>query len=264
MPDRYVDAVRARRAELRAERSLLTGDHRAELRSCLALSRIAASARSGEAFACLAREAADYVEAADRTARRRLPALLAAAVRTLAMEVHDGWASALRPALRRIAAERDLTVDLQWPRLPAPLLPVVPTAVPSPTVPPRSLLAGAAAGAAVWRLALFPLAVLPLLGLPVLAGPALAPLAIAAGVAALVATARARRTAAERARLRRHVEQSLATAALAVDADLGRRLVEVERAVAPVLDAAVLRRRAAVDAELALLAPAPAGEASRG
>ncbi|GAA1220476.1 hypothetical protein [Pseudonocardia alaniniphila] len=263
MPDRYVDAVRARRAELRAERNLLTGDHRAELRSCLALSRIAASTRSGEAFACLAREAADHVEAADRTARQRLPALLATAVHTLAMEVHGGWANALRPALRRIAAERDLTVDLQWPRLPAPLLPVVPT-VASMAAPPRSLLAGAAAGAAVWRLALFPLAVLPLLGLPVLAGPALAALAIAAGVAAVVATARARRAAAERARLRRHIDQSLASAALAVDADLGRRLVELERAVVPVLDAAVLRRRAAVDAELALLAPAPAGEGSRG
>jgi hypothetical protein len=100
--------------------------------------------------------------------------------------------------------------------------------------------------------------------LPALTGPALAPLAVAAGVAALVATARAQHTAAERARLRRHVEQLLAAAALAVDADLGRRLVELERAVVPVLDAAVLRRRAVVDAELALLAPAPAGEASRG
>jgi hypothetical protein len=264
MPDRYVDAVRARRAELRAERSLLTGGHRAELRSCLALSRIAASTRSGDAFAGLAREAADHVEAADRAARQRLPALLGAAVHTLAVEVHDSWANALRPALRRIAAECDLPVDPQWPRLPAPLLPVVPTMAPVPVVRPRSLLAGAAAGAAVWRLALLPLAVLPLLGLPALAGPAPAPLAVAAGVAALVATARARRTAAERARLRRHIEQSLAAAALAIDADLGRRLVELERAVVPVLDAAVLRRRAAVDAELALLAPAPVGEASRG
>lgn len=264
MPDRYVDAVRARRAELRAERSLLTGGHRAELRGCLALSRIAASTRSAEAFAGLAREAVDHVEAADRTARQRLPGLLAATVHTLALEMHHGWACRLRPALRRIAAERDLPVGPRWPLLPAPLLPAVPTAAPSPAVRPRSLLAGAAVGAAVWRLALLPLAVLPLVGLPALAGPVLAPLAVAAGVAALVATVRARATAAERAWLRRHVEQSLAAAALAVDADLGRRLVELEGAVAPELDAAVLRRRAVVDAELALLAPARGGEPSRG
>jgi hypothetical protein len=263
MSDRYVDAVRARRAELRAERSLLTGGHRAELRSCLALSRISASTHSGEALAGLAREVADHVEAADRTARQRLPALLATAVHALGVEVHAGWAAALRPALRRIAAERDLPLHPEWPRLPAPLLPVVPAEAPIPAGRPRSLLAGAADGAALWRLALLPLAVLPLLGLPALAGPALAPLGVGTGVAALVITARARRTATERARLRRHTEQSLAAAALAIDADLARRLVELERAVAPALDAAVLRRRAAVDAQLALLAPARTGEGVR-
>ena len=44
MPDRYADAVRARRAELRAERELLGGGHRGELRTALALSRVLSGA----------------------------------------------------------------------------------------------------------------------------------------------------------------------------------------------------------------------------
>ncbi|WP_433557378.1 hypothetical protein ACQPWY_37305 [Pseudonocardia xinjiangensis] len=94
------------------------------------------------------------------------------------------------------------------------------------------------------------------------AEPALAPLAVGAGVAAVIATVRARRTSAERLRLHRHTEQVLAAAARAVDADLGRRLVELERAAVAALDAAVLRRRAEVDAELALLAPERTGQVS--
>ena len=35
MPDRYADAVRARRRELRAERELLCGGHRRELHNAL-------------------------------------------------------------------------------------------------------------------------------------------------------------------------------------------------------------------------------------
>jgi hypothetical protein len=262
MPDRYVDAVRARRAELRAARALLTGGHRVELRSCLALSRITAAADAGAALAGLAREAADHIDAGPPVGRQRLPGLLSTAVDAVAVEVHAGWAAALRPALRRIAGERDLVLDPGWPRLPPPRLSGLVATVPAPAVRPWSLLAGAADGAALWRLALFPLAVLPLLGLPALAGPALAPLAVGIGVAAVVAAVRARRASAERLRLHRHTEQVLAAAARAVDADLGRRLVELERAVVVTLDAAVLRRRAEVDAELALLAPERTGQVS--
>ena len=41
-PDRYADAVRARRAELRGARALLLGGHRTELHSGLAAGRLAA------------------------------------------------------------------------------------------------------------------------------------------------------------------------------------------------------------------------------
>jgi hypothetical protein len=117
-------------------------------------------------------------------------------------------------------------------------------------------------GAALGRLALFPLAALPLVGLPALGGPALAPLAVGVGLTALVVAARSRRVAAERERLRRRVEQVVVAGAAAIEADLDRRLVELEPGVSAALDAAVLRRRAAVDRELAALAPERAG--SRG
>ena len=254
MPDRYIDAVRARRVELRAWRGLLTGGHRAELRSCLALSRIAAAAEASGALAGLAREAADHIETGDRAARGSCPTCsprLSPPSRSTSTP--DGrW-----PCAPRCAGSRPNGI-CRWIRAGPGCRhrssrrcrqrrsPPVACGRCSPVLPtgPRS-----------WRLALFPVAMLPLLGLPALAGPALAPLAAGAGVAAVAATARARRTAAERARLRCHTEQVLAAAALAIDADLGRRLVELERTVVAALDAAVLRRRAAVDAELALLAP---------
>jgi hypothetical protein len=266
MPDRYADAVRARRAELRAMRLSLVGGHRAELRSCLALSRLTAAADIEQALAQLRREMAEHCDAGDRAARARLLELLAAAVPHIAEAVDTRWTAGLRPGLRRIGTERGLDLGAGWPRLPAPHLPGRPPDVPASRRPGavRSLLAGALDGAALWRLALFPLAVLPLLGLPVLGGPAFAPLALGAGVAAVVGTAVARRTAAERARLRLVAEQAVTAAGAALHSDLARRLVEVERSVGAALDAAVLRRRAAVDAELASLAPDRPQEASRG
>jgi hypothetical protein len=264
MPDRYADAVRARRAELRVRRELLTGGHRAELRTSMALSRLAVAAETGAALAGLAREARVHAESGDRDARARLPALLAAAVDDIAGALHTGWAAALRPALRRIATERGLAMAPGWPRLPAPRLAAVSPAPPEAGGAVGSLLAGAADGAALWRLALFPLAVLPLLGLPALGGPALAPLAIGAGVAAVVVAARSRRTAGERIRLRRHVDEVIAVAAAALDADLGRRLLELERTAGAALDAAVLHSRAEVDAELALLTADRPAQVHRG
>ncbi len=255
MSTRYACAVHARRVELRARRADLTGDHRVELRSCLALSRLAATADTAAALAGLAREVAFHIDAADRAARERLPARLAAAVDDVAFAGHAAWAAALRPALRRIATERSLSMPPGWPRLPAgrppPALGVHP---PAPVRAAGAVLAGAADGAAAWRVALVPVAVLPLLGLPALGGTALAPLAVGAGVAAVLATGRSRRMGVERVRLRRHADEVLAATRAALDTDLGRRLLDVERTAGLALDAAVADERAAVDAELALLA----------
>jgi hypothetical protein len=261
MPDRYADAVLARRRELRELRERLAGGHRGELRSCLALSRLAAAGDASEALAGLRREAAEHVRRGDRAARERLPEHVTAAVAAVATTAAARWAADLGPPLRRIATERGLAMERGWPRLPPPRAPGPPPP-PAPAAPGPTLLAGMIEGAALGRLALLPLAALPLAGLPALGGPALGPLAVGVGLTALVVAARARRIAAERHRLYRRVEQIVGSAAAAIEADLDRRLVELELSATAALDAAVLRRRAAVDRELALLAADRAG--SRG
>lgn len=246
MPDRYGDAVRARRRELVEERGRL-GTHRTELRSELALSRIAAADALAAACTRLGREARAHIEHPDRAVRRGLPARLGPALDTLAAGVDTHWAAEVGAGLRRIAAARSLDVGplAAWPTLPAARpLPV------APRCPERSsLLSGAVDGLALWRLVLLPLAALPVLGLPALGGPALAPLAVGVGVAVAVIAVRSRRVALERAALRRCVDETLAAARAALDTDLGRRLLELERSAGADLDAAVARRRAAVETE---------------
>ncbi|WP_343942934.1 hypothetical protein, partial [Pseudonocardia zijingensis] len=95
--------------------------------------------------------------------------------------------------------------------------------------------------------------------LPAPGGPVLAPLTAGVALAALAAAARARFAALRRERLHRRVEQIIAAAARAIESDLDRRLVELELATSAALDAAVLRRRAAVDRELASLAAGSTG-----
>lgn len=246
MSDRYRDAVQARRAELRVERGLLTGGHRIDLRSALALSRLGTTADAGARLNGLRREAAAHIDGPDRAMRRRLPALLAVAVDDLVAEAHAQWSATVPAALRRIAGERSLDMAPGWPQVPPPRPVAVPAELPDP--PPRSLLAGALDGAALWRLALLPLAVLPLVGPTVLG-----PLAVGIGLAALVAGVRARRATVEQARLRRHVDEVLAAARAAVDVEFGRQVLELERAAGAALDAAVAQRRREVETELALL-----------
>jgi hypothetical protein len=253
MPDRYADAVRARRAELRDVRARLAGGHRGELRSCLALSRLAAAGDAAAALAALRGEVAVHVRRGDRQARELLPARLQRAVAEVAASVAASWGEGLLPPLRRMAAERGLVMEPGWPSLPAARTVRVPQA-PEPPEPLPSFVTGVVEGAALWRPALLPLAALPLLGLPALGGPALLPLALGTGVAAVVTAGAARRTAARRARLHRGAEQVLGAAAAAIDADLDRRSIELERAAGAALDAAVLRRRGEVERELARLA----------
>jgi hypothetical protein len=258
MPDRYAEAVRARRAELADARGQLHGSHRAELRGELALSRLAAADALAAALAQLGREARGHIGHPDHAVRAGFPALLAAALDRIAEAAHERWVAELAAGLRQIATVRSLGLGPAWPRLPPPRLPVLPAPPPVEAVRAgRSLLSGAVEGLALWRLVLFPIAVLSVVGLAAPAWPALLPLAAGVGVAGAVVAARSRRIALERAALRRCAEETLAAARVALEADLGRRLVEVERSAGADLDAAVARRRRTVDAELRALAPDP-------
>lgn len=261
--DRYADAVRARRAELREAADLLGGTHRAELRSELALARISESDALGTALGRAVREVRAYTDGADRARRAALPALLGPALDALADGVHADRAPPLRAALRRIATARSLAMEHDWPVLPQPRRPVVGPITPTPVRPARSLLTGALHGVALWRLALLPLVVLPLLGLPVVSGPALIPLAVGAGAVGLVAAVRSRRVVLERAALRSCAEEVFAAARTALDADLGRRMLELERMLGADLDRAVARRRAVLAPESRALAPDAVPEESR-
>ena len=252
MPDRYAEAVRARRAELRAEQGPLGGTHRAELRAELGLARIVATDAAAVAFADLAGEVGAHASHPERAVGRALPARLPAALDALAIRVHTATLAQLAPALRRIAAARRLDLGQGWPTLPRPRLPVLDGVPAAPVRAPR--LAGAAEGLAVWRVALVLLAAMPLVGLPVWGGPALAPVAVGVGAAAVAVAVLTRRGGAERAVLRRQVEGMLAQARAALRVDVERMLLELERSAAAELDAAVERRRAAVEAELLALA----------
>jgi hypothetical protein len=251
MPDRYADAVRARRAELRALRELLVGGHRAELRTELATVKVAVAALLGAALTAVAREFRGQVERADGRTRTVLPELLLAEVEdTLARERYAGLAAAAAAA-RRTAAVRSVPFDPAWPARgrgsPRRRIPEPPPLEPPPGAA-RALLVGVAGS---WRLALVPLVALSVVGI---AGPALLPLALGTGVAAVLAAGRARAVAHERARLRQWADEVLAGARAWADAELVAAFLELERVAGADLDAAVARRRGEVEAELAALA----------
>lgn len=250
-PDRYGDAVRARRIELRAEQGPLSGTHRAELRAEVTLARIVAADAAAAAFAELARAAEAHATHPAPAVRRSLPTALPAALDAAAERVHTTTLATLVPALRRIAAARRLDLGPRWPTPPPPRLPVV-EGPPGRVRAPR--LAGAAEGLAVWRVALVVAAAMPLVGLPVLGGPALAPVAVGLGVAAVTVVVWSRRVFVGRAVLQRQVDAVLARGRAAVRVDTERMLLELERAAATELDVAVEHRRVEVETELLALA----------
>jgi hypothetical protein len=254
--------VRARRAELRGARALLLGGHRAELRSGLAAGRLTVSAELATALAALDRELRHHADHADRAGRAALPGQVAAAVDRLAARAGERWVTAVLPAVRRVATARSLPVPWSMPGGADPVTAVLarPCAVPLPAPDPptgavRALLAGATEG--TWRLALLPAAALSAVGLPALGGRSAVPLAAGLGLALLVVAVRARRSAADRARLRRWGADAVAAVRGALETELSRRLLEVERLAGAELDDAVDRRRTVVDGELRALAPEP-------
>jgi hypothetical protein len=259
VPDRYADAVRARRAELRSVRTLLLGGHRVELRHCVTASRLAASAELADALAGLGRELRHHAARAGRAGRAALPATAGSAVDRLVGHVVARWAVVLVTGLRRVAAPRCPPGLTPWPVDTDPVVALVvrrpSVALPGPDPPAGSMRALLLVTGGTWRLALLPAAVLPAVGLPALGGLAVLPPALGLGLALLVVGVRAHRVAADRVRLRRWADESVATVRVALDAELARRAVEVERVAGAELDELVARRLAWVDAELRALAP---------
>ncbi|MBL8926062.1 MAG: hypothetical protein JNM77_07460 [Pseudonocardia sp.] len=256
-PDRYADAVRARRTELRGVRALLLGGHRVEMRHCLTASRLVAVAELTAALSVLGRELRHHAARADRAGRAALPALAEAAVGRLVDRVVMRWAAVVLPGLRRVASP--LAPDA------VPFLHPVVTVftrrpsitVPGPEPPQRALgalVAGATGG--TWRLAVLPVAVLPAVGLPAVGGRAVLAPALGIALALVVATTRAQRVAADRARLRRWADEVTAAVRAALGTELARLLIDVERVAGAELDELVAGRLALVEAELRALAPA--------
>jgi hypothetical protein len=252
-PDRYADAVRARRAELRDARTSLLGGHRAELHGCLAAARLTASAELAGALAGLDRELRHHADRGGPSDRAALPGRADAAVARFVDHTVGRWVAVVLPAVRRVGAARSVTVP--GAATAAVLRRPVAVPLPVPDPPPgvgRAVLAGATGG--TWRLVLLPAAVLPA-GLPALAGRTLLPLAVGIGLVLLVGAVHTRRVAADRNRLRRWGAEVVGTVRATTETELARRLLEVERLVATELDDTVSRRRAAVEAEIRALAP---------
>ncbi|GAA3248155.1 hypothetical protein GCM10017691_58080 [Pseudonocardia petroleophila] len=236
MPDRYADAVRARRHELRALRALLV-PARTDLRDALAAARTGALTEAAARFAEVRRDLDGHP-----------PAAVSAAARAIEAAAHAGWAD------RAVAAERGTGAD-RGVALPVPPDDPPPPAAPDPPVPRRARVVEVLADAGAWRLA-----VLPLAALSGVAGPAVLLPALGGAVLVLVAVVRSRRAAVDRARARRWGTDLLAVTHARIDAELTRRTAARASAATARLEAALDRRRAEIDAELALLAPRePAG-----
>ncbi len=245
-PDRYVQAVLARRAELRELRGRAAGGHRTALRDALACAMAETAAAADAARAELRREAAAHVAG---PAPRALVTLLPAAVHAVEEHVRERWTGAAGAAVRRTAAERGLRVPAGWPSVP----PLPPTVLPAP--PPRAGPGVALADPTVWRFAALPLVLVPsvvALGWAT-AGPGLLFPVAGAALLALVGLVRWRRAAAERARMRRWVDEVLAAARC----DTARAATVLAAAAGSHLDVALDRHRSALEFELTLLTTGP-------
>lgn len=233
-PDRFGDAVRARRRELQEQRALLRGSARTALRDALAAARTATLADAAADLADLRREIDGHP-----------PAAVGAAARAVEVAAHARWAE------RAVAAERGTAAD-RGVVLPVPPDEPGPDRVADPPVPRRTGPGTALAEAGVWRLAGLPLVVAPLSGF---AGPAVLLPALGAAVLVLLAVVRSRRAATDRARLHRWSTELLAATHARIDAELTRRAAARAAAAGARLDAALTERRAAVESEIALLTP---------
>ena len=169
-----------------------------------------------------------------------------AAVGEVERQAHERWSGGAIAAARRAVAARELRVAEEWPVIEGPAPPS------EPVPPPRVRAVEVVTDPAAWRLAVLPTALLPvvlvpLLGLPAAAAPALLPPAVGLGALVLVVVARARHAAVHRARLRRFADVLVAAARERIDADAGRRLLELEGTVTTHAEERAIRLRADVD-----------------
>lgn len=246
LPDRYADAVRARRAELRAARDGLAGLHR-DLRSALTIVRLAACAELADAAAHLGVEAGAYLRCSGRQERARFPAALLDGAERLRAWAGPRREGAVRAAARRVATRRGIPLDAAWPVLGDD--PVRPLRV-APAELGRTTWSSISSG---WRAALLPAASLPLTGLPI-ASPGAVVATTAVGLGAAVLVGGHQSATAERARLRRWTDEVLLAVRADGEAALARLVLRVEQAAAE-LESAVATRRGRLETELAELAP---------
>jgi hypothetical protein len=233
-PDRFGDAVRSRRRELRDRRALLHGSARTALRDALAAARAATLADVAADLADLRRQIDGHPAAA-----------VGAAARAVEEAAHARWAE------RAVAAERGTAAD-RGVAVPVPPDDPLPARVADPRPPTRTGPGAALADPGVWRLAGLPLVVASLCGF---AGPAVLLPALGTAVLLLVVVVRFRRAATDRARLLRWSTDLLADTHSRIDAELARRAVVRAAAAGARLDAALTERRKAVESEIALLTP---------
>jgi hypothetical protein len=261
-PDRYAEALSARRSELHAQRRAAESP-RVALRAELALVTVASRADLPAALRVLRDSAGPWL----RTAPARLPAMLAPALAALRVSVVDAAAARGEAAVLRVAGAvsgpEPVPADLLGPSVAQRVHPVDHRSAPDlPAVPRRvgwvEALVRSGGGGAV-RVALVLAAGAPALGLTVAGGRILLPLTIGLAVAAVALLAAHRRRAVERERWARWVDGVLDVAGAGVRAELDTALITLEQRAGPPLDRLAADRRATIVHELRTLGGAEDG-----
>ncbi|MGI8799673.1 MAG: hypothetical protein ACR2GE_10370 [Pseudonocardia sp.] len=236
-------ALRTRRdALLASRREAVRGGQSRQLRTEIARARLSIGVELTRQLGELQRLGRSHVDGADGAGRRRVPPLVADALRAVAAD--------LTARLAGVAGELARVVGVGSPvpdvaAVDAPAVPVEPAGERPSGEDRLLLLTGASRGLGVARLA-----VVPAVGLPALLGPAWVPLSVGLAVAAAGWLFRTHRHAAERARLHRWLAETLAQARVQLDAVLAERLIDIEHQLSVAAAAAGDQRLAAVEREL--------------
>jgi hypothetical protein len=212
------------------------------LRTEIAKARLSIGVELTRELGELQREGRSHVDGANAMGRRRVPALIVEALGVVAADLSGQLAAVAAELAPLVGVSRSV------PEVAAAGAPAVP-AEPARERPPGEdrllLLTGASGGFGIARLA-----VLPAVGVPALLGPAWVPLSVGLAVFAAGWLFRAHRHAAERARLRRWLAETLAQARAHFDAVVADRLIDIEHRLSVAASAAGDERLAAIEREL--------------